>query len=238
MILLRIGYHSPVRFNHAAAESTFTVVCRRHRAAPAGCLSPAAACLPYLLPCRGMLETPPPPPELDVSCTEHERHSQRAPLRMHSPETRGCYTRSVLLERGSKRSHRRREGARERYTHTHIHTNRSYTDRSTQSDYCFDLKHWTGSDSQVSLRPAGLSARLACGVSARGLERRRPATTFYCSSGPSGFCFSSHHCTTAATLKIVNAASFSERPTPSKSAAVSIRDEWRRPFNSSARAGG
>lgn len=73
-----------------------------------------------------------------------------------------------------------REGARERGsdTHTHIHTNRSYTDRSTQSDYCFDLKHWTGSDSQVSLRPAGLSARLACGVSARGLERRRPATTF------------------------------------------------------------
>lgn len=122
MILLRIRYHSPVRFNHAAAESTFTVVCRRHRAAPAGCLSPAAACLPYLLPCRGMLETPPPPPELDVSCTEHERHSQRAPLRMHSPETRGCYTRSVLLERGSKRSHRRREGARERGSDTHTHT--------------------------------------------------------------------------------------------------------------------
>lgn len=70
-----------------------------------------------------------------------------------------------------------RERGSEGAIHTHIHTNRSYTDRSTQSDYCFDLKHWTGSDSQVSLRPAGLSARLACGVSARGLERRRPATT-------------------------------------------------------------
>lgn len=178
MILLRIRYHSPVRFNHAAAESTFTVVCRRHRAAPAGCLSPAAACLPYLLPCRGMLEMPPPPPELDVSCTEHERHSQRAPLRMHSPETRGAiHVRSYSKEAANEAIAGGRERGSEGAIHTHIHTNRSYTDRSTQSDYCFDLKHWTGSDSQVSLRPAGLSARLACGVSARGLERRRPATT-------------------------------------------------------------
>lgn len=124
MILLRIGYHSPVRFNHAAAESTFTVVCRRHRAAPAGCLSPAAACLPYLLPCRGMLETPPPPPELDVSCTEHERHSQRAPLRMHSPETRGAihvrsYSKEAANEAIAGGRERGSEGARERYTHTY-----------------------------------------------------------------------------------------------------------------------